>query len=190
MQRVAVLLRGVNVGGSNRIAMADLRAVLTGLGCADVQTYLQSGNAVVTAPATGLAGRVEQALLQDLDLRVRVLTRTAAEVDAVVDGNPFDPDPTLLHAVFLDGPAPELPDVSPDRASLGDRVLYARYVSGSQRSPLAKVLSSRRFPPASARNWRTVLALQGLLRREVPTRTVRAAPSPGRAPARRAPAGP
>ncbi len=169
MARVAVLLRGVNVGGHNRIAMADFRTLLERLGCSDVATYLQSGNAVVTSDEADLAGRVRQGLHDELGLDVDVLTRTAAELDAVVAGIPFDPDPTLLHAVFLsDQVAPSLFDVAtlePDRVEVGDRVLYVRYDVGSHASPVAKVLASRRFPVvATARNWRTVLALQELAR--------------------------
>ena len=163
MPRVAVLLRGVNVGGHNRIAMTDLRSLLTGLGCRDVQTYLQSGNAVVEAPAAGLAELVERALADELGLHVRVLTRTAAELDAVVAGNPFEPDPKQLHAVFLSGPPPALDAdaLLPDRVHVGSGVLYVRYAGSSHDSPAAKLLGSKRFPVvATARNWRTVLALQ------------------------------
>ena len=169
MGRLVVLLRGVNVGGHHRLPMADLRTLLEGLGCSDVATYLQSGNAVVHTPlgARELAARVEQELREELDLPVAVLTRTAAELDAVVAANPLDADPTLLHVVFLSGRLdpgfldPE--DLLPDRVEVGDRVLYVRYAGGSQSSPFAKVLSSKRFPlVATARNWRTVLALQEL----------------------------
>jgi len=172
---MAVLLRGVNVGGHNRIAMAAFRALLENVGCTEVQTYLQSGNAVVTWPGTAddLASAVERALRDVLHLPVSLLVRTAAELDAVVAGNPFpepEVDPKLLHAVFLPGQlAPEALDreaLLPDRLVLGDRVLYVRYASGSQNSAAAKLLSSRRFPlVASARNWRTVLALQELAAR-------------------------
>jgi uncharacterized protein (DUF1697 family) len=98
---------------------------------------------------------------------VSVLTRTAAELDAVVAANPFAPDPTLLHAVFLSGDLdPSFLDAKtllPDLVEVGDRVLYVRYTGSSHDSPVAKVLGSKRFPAvATARNWRTVLALQEL----------------------------
>ncbi len=167
MTRVAVLLRGVNVGGHNRIAMAAFRTLLQGLGCEDVKTYLQSGNAVVTAPAKGLAAKVERALHDELALDVAVVTRTGAELDAVVAANPYDPDPKLLHAVFLGDrldPAVVDPEaLLPDRVELGDRVLYVRYAESSHDTRASKLLSSKRFPVvATARNWRTVLALQEL----------------------------
>ena len=168
MTRAVVLLRAVNLGPRNRIAMPDFRSLLERLGCKDVQTYVQSGNAVVTTrrSAASLQTAVTAALRNDLDLPVDVLVRTADELDAVVAGNPFageDLSPTSLHAVFLDGPAPsEVPDVSPDRIVPGDRVLYVAYAVGSQDSAAGKVLGRKGLPVATARNWRTVLALQDL----------------------------
>ena len=166
--RHVVLLRGVNVGGHNRLPMSDLRAVLEGLGCTGVRTYLQSGNAVVDSDEPELPRAVHERLKDHLGLDVHVLVRTARELDAVVAGNPFageDVDPKLLHAVFLDGPAPDLPldALLPDRVVPGDRVLYVAYDSNAHSSKAAKLLNSKRFPvPASSRNWRTVLALRDL----------------------------
>lgn len=162
-----VLLRAVNLGARNRIAMPAFREVLEGVGCTGVSTYLQSGNAVVTArraPAS-LAKAVAGALQEELDLSVGVLVRSAAELDAVVGGNPFDvDDPKLLHAVFLDSAAPDLSgvDVAPDAVVTGDRVVYVRYATSSQDSRAAKALSDKAFAGSTARNWRTVLALQEL----------------------------
>jgi uncharacterized protein (DUF1697 family) len=163
-----VLLRGVNIGASNRIAMPAFRSLLEGLGCSEVRTYLQSGNAVVAwdGPSEALRESVEQALRDELNLPVSVLVRTAAELDAAVAGNPFDvEDPKLLHVVFLSGPAPELAvdDLLPDRVAPGPDCFYVAYATGSQDSKASKLLTNRRFPlVASARNWRTVLALQEL----------------------------
>ena len=105
--RVALLLRGINVGKHNRVAMADLRRVLSGIGCEDITTYLQSGNAVVTADPAELAVRTEQALRAELGLDVRVLQRTGAQLAAVVAANPFpgrEATPKQLHVAFLDSP--------------------------------------------------------------------------------------
>ena len=169
MPRCVVLLRGVNVGGHNRLQMAVFREVLTASGCTDVATYLQSGNAVATWDGSpdALAPVVEQRL-HEVDVPVAVLVRTAAELDAVVEANPFAvEDPTLLHAVFLGGEPPALDTgaLLPDRVAAGPGVLYVAYADGSHRSKAAKLLADKRFPViASARNWRTVLALQGLAR--------------------------
>ena len=166
--RSAVLLRAVNVGGRNRIAMPAFRAVLEGVGCSDVATYLQSGNAVVTSRRSppSLEKAVAAALGSELGLSVGVLVRTAAELDQLVAANPFPDvtDPKLLHVVFLQAAAPDLADldVAPDRLGTGDRVIYVSYATSSQDSRAAKVLGGKAFSGSTARNWRTVLALQEL----------------------------
>jgi uncharacterized protein (DUF1697 family) len=163
-----VLLRGVNIGASNRIAMPAFRSLLEGLGCSEVRTYLQSGNAVVGWSGSGdeLQAAVEQALRDELDLAVAVLVRSAAELAAVVAGNPFAvDDPKLLHVVFLSGPPPEVAadELLPDRVAPGPDCFYVAYATGSQDSKASKLLTGKRFPlVTSARNWRTVLALQEL----------------------------
>ena len=162
-----VLLRGVNVGKHNRVAMADLRNVLAGIGATDVTTYLQSGNAVVTAEPDGLADRVEHALAETLGLPVRVLVRTTGDLRTVVDANPF-PDkvatPKLLHVAFLEHePDPAVVDTfglrqGSDEIALGDRALYLSYQTRSFDSPINEVLN--RLPGAwTTRNWTTVTKL-------------------------------
>ena len=78
----AALLRGVNVGGSNKLAMGDLRALLKRLGYEDVATLLQSGNAVFGAGPgrRGIARRIEETIGAQLGLAVRVLLRTPAKL--------------------------------------------------------------------------------------------------------------
>ena len=168
MGRCVVLLRGVNVGGSGRLAMADLRALLEDLGGTGVRTYLQSGNAVLEWDGSpdALQEQVSAGLRERLSLEVPVLVRTADELEAVVAGCPFSVgDPKLVHAVFLDGPAPDLPDLAPDRVVVGDEVLYVSYAVDAHSSKAARLFSSKAFPVvASARNWRTVLALHELAR--------------------------
>jgi uncharacterized protein (DUF1697 family) len=160
----------VNVGKHNRVAMADLRALLAGIGATDVTTYLQSGNAVVSAEPDRLADRVEQALADTLGLPVRVLVRTAAELRAVVEANPF-PDkvatPKLLHVAFLEHePDPAVVDAfglrhGSDEIALGERALYLSYETRSFDSPINAVLN--KLPGAwTTRNWTTVTKLLDL----------------------------
>lgn len=168
MARWVVLLRGVNVGKHNRISMATFRSVLEGVGCTAVQTYLQSGNAVVdwTGSPERLGEGVAAAVDRSAALSVPVMVRTAAELAAVVDGNPFsaeDFDPKQLHVAFLAGPpdpdrvaALDHTALLPDRMAVGERVLYLRYAADSFNSPLARV---RLGVEATARNWTTVTAL-------------------------------
>jgi uncharacterized protein (DUF1697 family) len=86
------LLRGINVGGNKMVAMADLRALIAGLGFADVTTLLQSGNVVFRGPASATADlerTLEAALEKRLGMRVEFHVRTGAEWHRVVAGNPF-----------------------------------------------------------------------------------------------------
>ena len=169
MTRSVVLLRGVNVGGHNRIAMADLRTLLEGIGCRDVQTYVQSGNAVVDHDGTPEALEQEVArALADRGLPVPVMVRTGEELARVVEASPWtDLDPKHFHVAFLSGePDPakvaaiDHEALMPERVVVGERVLYLDYALGAGRS---KGLDRLRLGvDATARNWRTVLALRDL----------------------------
>lgn len=170
-QRCAVLLRGINVGKGNRLAMADLRAVLHGLGCQDVSTYLNSGNALVTADPDGLAGRVEEAL----PLAVRVVVCTATELAEAVTACPWpgraQASPKLLHVGYLErqlSPAELAPlgtRHGDDEVAVGPRVLYLSYGSSSVRSPLERVLTKARLDVVmTTRNWTTATKLVELTR--------------------------
>ncbi len=169
MTRSVVLLRGVNVGGHNRISMPDFRAVLEGLGCRKVQTYVQSGNAVVDHDGTPeqLERDVAEALAAR-GLRVAVMVRTGDELARVVEQSPWtDLDPKLFHVAFLSGdPDPakvaaiDHEALLPERVVVGDRVLYLDYALGAGRS---KGLDRLKLGvDATARNWRTVTALRDL----------------------------
>jgi uncharacterized protein (DUF1697 family) len=171
--RWVALLRGINVGGNKKVAMADLRGLLEGLGYKEVTTVLQSGNAVFTA--TGAASKLETQIgariTADLGLDVKVLVRSAKELAAVVDANPWPArgaDPKELHFAFLSAAAPATKiaaitadDFLPDEFEVGDRVLYLRLPAG---------MGKTRFPnwdrllgvDVTARNWNTVNRLKTL----------------------------
>src|SRR3954454_2877015 len=107
MPRYVALLRGINVGGNKKVAMADLRALLSGLGYTNVRTHLQSGNAVLTSPSRDpqqLAGKIENRIQNRLGMTVRCLVRNRAEFRAVTDGNPLADvatDGSRMLALFL-----------------------------------------------------------------------------------------
>jgi uncharacterized protein (DUF1697 family) len=128
-----LLLRAVNLGPRNKLAMADLRAVLTELGHGDVRTYLNSGNATFTSSkrsAKVLAADIEQALEQRLDLAVRACVRTTAQVAAAVEAVPPDLDGYVVVTFLFDKPkAADLQavldrDWSPDVVRGADEYLY------------------------------------------------------------------
>ncbi|MCY7364978.1 MAG: DUF1697 domain-containing protein [Frankiaceae bacterium] len=163
-----VLLRGVNLGARNRIAMADLRALLDTVGCTDVRTHLQSGNAVVRtrrSPA-GLEKAVAAALVEH-GLPVPVMVRTAEELARVVRDCPWEGlDPRRLQVAFLSGePDPaavaaiDHEALLPERIVVGERVLYLDQAPGIRSS---KLNGLRLGVDMTARNWRTVLALHEL----------------------------
>jgi uncharacterized protein (DUF1697 family) len=172
--RYIALLRGVNVGGNKKIAMADLRQLLSSLGYGDVATYINSGNAVFTSPRDDpaeLAREIESGIARDLGLEVAVLVRTRDELEAVVQGNPFQVDatgPARFHATFLsvqpDGERlaeidPRL--FAPDEFAVGDRVIYLKLLDGVSRSQLTFDFWERRFGlRATTRNWNTVTKLR------------------------------
>ena len=104
------LLRGINLGGRNRVAMADLRAVVGELGHTDVSTYIQSGNVLFTAPPDAEAAAVAQvmtaAIAGKLGVTAPVVVVTRNELVRIADDNPFpdEPDPRRVHAVVLSEP--------------------------------------------------------------------------------------
>ena len=112
------LLRGVNVGRNKRLAMADLRRLLGGLGYREVATVLQSGNAVFTCPAASVDSApadIQAALASGTGVECAVMVRTAAEFLAALDADPLlgvATDPTRHLVGFLSG--------EPDRAGVDD----------------------------------------------------------------------
>ena len=170
--RYVALLRGINVGGRNRLPMADLREVFTAAGCAEVRTYIQSGNAVFEAThdlAEAVPELVTQAIRHTFGYDTVVVVRSSEEVRRVATSNPFDTsgDPRLLHVAFLkDTPIAEAvssldPDRSPpDEFVVRGRDVYLRYPNGVARSKLTnEYLASRLQTVSTMRNWRTVLKL-------------------------------
>ncbi|MEO8329340.1 MAG: DUF1697 domain-containing protein [Candidatus Nanopelagicales bacterium] len=176
MGRYIVLLRGVNVGGHNKVPMAGFRELLASLGHTDVATYLQSGNAVFTSSKSNtatLATGIAQALAQEMSVEVNVLVVTKARFRKVIAANPMaklDDDPTHLYVAFLSGKpkaallkAVDVSRFEPDRFKVVGDVAYLHYPNGMGRS---KLDPGTLFPKtgvwATARNWRTVLQLDEL----------------------------
>lgn len=175
MTRFVVLLRGINLAGRNRVAMADLRALLADLGYSDVRTYLQSGNAVLTAGTRSprQVQREVEAALSAYGLPVRVLVRTAPQIRAVVDADPLGDradDPSRAMVLFLDRPVPRTglagldpAEYAPEEFVVDGRHIYLWLLAGTHSSRLAGALTQQRLGGvATMRNWRTVTALAEL----------------------------
>jgi uncharacterized protein (DUF1697 family) len=179
------LLRGINVGGSNKVAMADLRDVVASLGHTGVSTYIQSGNVLFTAregagqPGTTLAADLERAIEQAFGLRLRVVVLSRAELTQVISDNPYraEPNPKYVHAMFFPAePGPEVRESvaaaerqaadkgGRDEATVVGRTLFLHTPDGYGRSELAARLARARsgVRDGTARNWATVTKLLAL----------------------------
>ena len=176
MPTYVALLRGINVGKRNRVAMADLRALLDGLGYDDVRTHLQSGNAVFATPtrsARTVEKDVEKAIKAELGLDIRVLVRSAAQLGDVVAADPLGDrasDPSRYLVVFCEKPVPrdvfgdlEAPSYAPEEFAAAGHELFLWLPKGVYESRLVKALTEKRLGGASTmRNWRTVAKLAEL----------------------------
>jgi uncharacterized protein (DUF1697 family) len=170
-----VLLRGINVGSANRIAMPALREALADAGFAKVRTYVQSGNIVVETGLDDekLSDAVERLIADQFGLNVPALARGHAELAAVVAANPYPEqalqDPKRFQVTFLtdtlDGDTVlELQALAAETGELvavDGRALYAWHPDGIQRSKLAARFTPKRLGVANltARNWNTVTTL-------------------------------
>lgn len=165
-----VLLRGINVGGRRKLPMADLKQLLTKLGCTNVRTYVQSGNAVLEHPdkpntlAQGIAAGIETQF--GLDVPTQVLT--AKQLKDIVAKNFFIKekgiDITKLHVTFLDS-APKASDVAAiaegkydrDRFIIDGNVVYLHCPVDYGHTKLSNTFFEKKLKvSATTRNWRTV----------------------------------
>lgn len=171
------LLRAVNLGPHNKVPMPALRKALSADGFDDVRTYVQSGNIVARSALSSpleVAGRVTRLVSEEFGVKAPVVVRTLPELDRVIDRNPFPEAarerPRGLHVVFLAG----TPDAA-RAAGLHDHELarglclvdgdhlYVDYRDGVHTSKLtAQFLARVLQVEGTARNWRTVMALQEL----------------------------
>lgn len=171
------LLRAVNLGGRNVVAMAALRDLVASLGFADVRTVLQSGNVVFRAPrgfAAAIERQLEQATATRLGVTTDYIVRTAAEWRTMIEANPFPREAEqrpgqLLLTALRDRPAPAavaaLQDarVGPELVRVIDRHCYIVYSEGIGRSRLTNALIEKKLGTrATGRNWNTVLKLATL----------------------------
>ena len=160
------LLRAVNVGGTGKLAMSDLKAMCEAAGFACVRTYIASGNVVFESKktATQVKGLLEKALAAHAGKPIGVAVRSADEMAAVLGANPFPKAPgNRTVAIFLDDVPPKdvlkaATGVREEEMRLGRREIYVHYGDGMARSKL-------RSPAAkdgTARNMNTIAKLAAM----------------------------
>ena len=172
MARHVVLLRGINIGPRNRIAMPALRAALEEAGFTEVQTYLQSGNVVLESRAKPetVRRKVEKLIKDSFKLEIAVVVRTRAEVARVVKRDPLGKvakDPKRYQVSFLSkklgaAAVKKLEEAAaPDeRFAVSGREVFAWHPGGAARSKLWATLAGRGLGvTATSRNWTTVTKL-------------------------------
>lgn len=176
MPRYVALFRGINVGKAKRIAMADLRVLLTKLGFSDVQTLLNSGNAVFTGaredPAD-LALRLRAAVAKKLGVDALVIIKSAADVAGILSGNTLEKLATdhsrLLVAMTNDGKA--LAALKPlakaewgaESVHVGKHAAYVWCANGILESKAAVALLKNLDETGTTRNWATLKKIHTLL---------------------------
>jgi uncharacterized protein (DUF1697 family) len=178
MNHYALLLRGVNVGTKNSLPMAELRTMLEKIGCADVRTYVQSGNAVFGTKlgAAELTKAIENALGGYMGRPIATTLRTYAQMTKIVDANPFAGVATNLSnlcVTFLSA-TPKNSEVAPLHAQdfepelfrVEGKEIYTWHPNGQGRSALAAALDKLPLRGAvTRRNWNTVRKLLEMLER-------------------------
>ncbi len=176
MPRFVLLLRGVNVGRGNRLPMVALKAILESLGCTEVKTLLNSGNAVFRSQdlsATQLAASVGAAIRTQLQLSPTAIVKSAAELSTIVRANPMQL-PAEEHARFLVAFAPDRQTLqhlhaieplvqAPERLVIGDEAAYLHCPNGLLQSKAGEALLGKAGKGMTTRNWATVLKLEALV---------------------------
>jgi len=170
-----ILLRGINVGGKNKVSMAELKKCLEGLGFFNVSTFIASGNVVLTSDrhADEIAAQIEAALPKAFKLDselIKVLVLTRDQLQAVVDDRPkgFGDQPDKYHsdAIFLMGieAAEAMPIFNPregvDRVWPGNGVVYSERLSAQRtKSRLSSMMTSPLYKSMTIRSWSTTVKL-------------------------------
>lgn len=164
-------LRAVNVGGTAKIAMADLKALAEDIGLADPKTLLQSGNLVFDAAggsAAALETLLEREIAKRFGVETDVMVRTARELKAAMERNPFakeaKSDPARLHVHFLKAPATAAAVASLSRAIKGGEIVkgaggdvFLYYPDGAGASKLTNAVLERHLGArGTSRNWNTI----------------------------------
>jgi uncharacterized protein (DUF1697 family) len=179
MTTYVILIRGINVGGKNKVPMTGLRTCLEELGCSNVSTYIASGNVIVESGKRPdeLQAQIEAALPKRFKLDselVKVLVLTRKQLQAVIENKPngFGEQPEKYHsdAIFLMGidAAQAMPVFDPregvDTVWPGDGVIYSQRLSAQRtKSRLSKIVGTPVYQSMTIRSWNTTTKLLKLL---------------------------
>lgn len=176
MKTYLALLRGINVGGKNKLPMKDLATLMENMGLKNVGTYIQSGNVVfqaADAKNTGLVTKIQHTIRKRFGFCPDLIVLDRSAIDKAIFDNPFgeaDTEPNTVHLTFL-SELPSNPDIEalerlrkPDeRFLLKGRVFYLHAPDGIGRSKLAARIEKALGVSGTSRNWRTVLKLQEMV---------------------------
>ena len=182
MPTYVILLRAVNVGGFGKLSMADFREILSGLGFKNVQTYIQSGNAVIDSDGSdaSVAASVASAIKKRLGAPVDVIVRTHNQLDSLIKNNPFPSesvDGPRVHVSFLSAPAASTARAAldgiverypqrRDRYHLDSNHIYFHFPDGAADTKFTgKALEKAIGAVGTGRNWNTVLKLHAMSKR-------------------------
>jgi len=168
--KYAAFLRGINVGGKNKVRMETLREICSALEFKNVKTYINSGNVIFETGETDdkkLAAKIQGAIEEEFTLKIKVMVRTIDEIKGVVENNPFtgqfenDKD---LHVLFLDAELPEdkrrlllSNNNENEEFAVRNREIFCLLRVSVLDSLLGKDYIGKKLKvSATARNWRTV----------------------------------
>lgn len=180
MTTFVILMRGINVGGKNKVPMADLRKCLESLGFSNVSTYIASGNVILKSDkkADKIKAQIEKALPENFKLDsdlIKVLVLTRKQLQAVIDNKPkgFGEHPEKYHsdAIFLIDidSAQAMSGFNPregvDDVWEGNGVIYSQRLSAQRtKSRLSKIAATPAYKSMTIRSWTTTTKLLEMMR--------------------------
>lgn len=176
METYLSLLRGINIGGNNKISMLDLQKIYEDLGFQNIMTYIQSGNVIFNAiPDKNMVSRIESKITADLKLNITVIIRQLKQIKTTIEENPFVNEtaeyPKKMCVLFLNQ-KPEIDKIDKLRSMnfesekylITDNEIYLYCENGFGRAKLnTNYFESKLDIRATARNWKTITKLYELL---------------------------
>lgn len=170
-----VLLRGINVGGRNKLPMADLRELLRKNGYHNITTYIQSGNIILSSNnnANTINNHIKDLLHKTFNYTIAVITLTVAEINACFTNNPFldtENDGKFLHVTFLNNapskaliPLLNINTQANETYKIIDKFVYLYTPDGFAKTKFTNTQFEKKLnTEATTRNWKTVGKLVAL----------------------------